>query len=294
MIISASRRTDIPAFYSTWFMNRIRAGFCEVANPFNPKQTSRVSLLPQDVDVIVFWTRNALPLLKHLDELDRRGYSYYFLYTVTSYGNDLEENAPPFEQRIKAFIKAAQKIGRERIIWRYDPILISTKHDFHYHEKKFAYLTEKLAKHTRRVIVSFVDFYKKTERNLAVVDEKFEHHPEAVPGFADFISNLVAIAEAHEMEMKSCAETRDLQKLGILPGKCIGDGFIRKIFDRDVSHRKDPNQRKECRCVVSKDIGAYNTCIYNCRYCYATSGYDAAKKYFVQHDPDDLALGHVL
>ncbi len=292
MIISASRRTDIPAFYSTWLMNRIRAGFCKVVNPFNPNQKSRISLVPQDVDIIVFWTRNALPLLKHLDELDRRGYFYYFLYTVTPYENVLEGKTPALEQRIKAFVNTAHRIGRERIVWRYDPILIGTKHDFHYHEEKFKYLAEKLSQYTSRVIVSFVDYYKKTERNLAAIDEAFEHKPEEMSGFAGFINNLVECARAHEMDMSSCAETRDLQKSGILPGKCIDDEYIRRIFGQDVSHRKDPNQRKECRCVVSKDIGVYNTCIYNCRYCYATAGYEAAKRYFAQHNPDAPALGH--
>jgi len=292
MIISASRRTDIPAFYSTWFINRIRAGFCEVKNPFNPRQTSRVSLLPGDVDVIVFWTRNALPMMQYLDELDHLGYSYYFLYTVTPYEQDLDGKNPSLQKRIEGFAKLARRIGKAKVRWRYDPIVIGSKHDFRYHEEQFFYLTERLCEFTESVIISFVDYYKKTLRNIAGLDEKFVRNPEQLSGFARFVRNLVEIAESANLQIFSCAETRDLQKFGIQPGKCIDDELILRLFDKTVSQRKDPNQRKECGCVVSKDIGAYNTCLYNCRYCYATSGYEIAKKHYARHDPDSPSLVH--
>lgn len=290
MIISASRRTDIPAFYSRWFINRIRAGFCEVVNPFNPKQTSRVSLLPKDVDVIVFWTRNALPLMQYLDELDRLGYSYYFLYTVAPYERDLDGNSPALQKRIEGFTKLARKIGKDRVRWRYDPIVIGSKHDFRYHEERFYYLSGQLANFTESVIISFVDYYKKTMRNVAGLDEKFEQKPEELPGFDRFVRHIVEIASANKLQIFSCAETRDLQKFGVLPGKCIDDVLIQKLFGKTVSSRKDPNQRKECGCVVSKDIGAYDTCLYNCRYCYATGSAETAKKYFERHDPTSPLL----
>ncbi|NOY59121.1 MAG: DUF1848 domain-containing protein [Calditrichaeota bacterium] len=290
MIISASRRTDIPAFYSTWFINRIRAGFCEVKNPFNSRQTSRVSLLPQDVDVIVFWTRNALPLMQYLDELDRLGYSYYFLYTVTPYEHDLDGKNPSLQKRIDGFIKLARKIGRDKVHWRYDPIVIGSKHDLQYHEEQFFQLTEKLHDFTESVIISFVDYYKKTLRNMAGLDEDFVQNPEELPGFGSFVRNLVGIAKSANLQIFSCAETRDLQKFGVRPGKCIDDKLIRDVFGKVVSSRKDPGQRKECHCVVSKDIGAYDSCLYDCRYCYASSNLGAGEKRFLRHDSNSASL----
>ncbi len=241
--------------------------------------------MPQDVDVIVFWTRNALPLMQYLDELDRLGYSYYFLYTVTPYRQDLEGKNPSLQKRIDEFTKLARKIGKEKVRWRYDPIVIGSKHDFRYHEEQFFHLTEKLHHLTESVTISFVDYYKKTRRNLASVNEEFVQSPEELPGFANFVQNLVSIARSKNLQIFSCAETRDLQKFGVQPGRCIDNELILRLFGKTVSQRKDPNQRKECGCVVSKDIGAYDSCLYNCRYCYATGSFDVAKEHFERHNP---------
>ena len=290
MIISASRRTDIPAFYGVWFMNRIRAGYCVVVNPFNPRQITRISLRPEDVDVIVFWTKNAAPFLRYLDELDERGFAYYFLYTLTPYENAIEGNVPPVSQRIETFRRLAERIGTSRVVWRYDPILIGERHSFAWHEERFARLAGQLAGATERVIVSFVDFYQKTERNLAEIPERFVKNPEQEPEFAPFVRRLAEIAAEHRFEIQSCAEKRDLQVFGIRKGKCIDDDLIRRALGRDVPSKKDPHQRKECGCVVSKDIGAYNTCLYACRYCYATFDYATAKRQHAHHDPDSPSL----
>jgi hypothetical protein len=286
MIISASRRTDIPAFYSDWFMNRIRAGYCEVPNPFNPSQISRVDLNPDAVDVIVFWTRNATPLLPHLDELDTRGYHYYFLATLTGYPQILESCLPPRTQLIENLQALSARVGPERAIWRYDPILLSALTDVAYHERNFAELAAALAGHTRRVILSLFDPYRKALRRLAQVPELGLRVPERPDEeSAALFRDLAQTARDHDLQPTSCAETWDLRPYGIGPGACIDAAYIEDTFDITVTHAKDPGQRTNCLCVRSKDIGMYNTCRHGCLYCYATQSQTRTV-----HDPQAPSL----
>jgi Domain of unknown function (DUF1848). len=162
MIISASRRTDIPAFYSEWFLNRIKAGFLIVRNPMNPKQLSRIVLTPDVVDCIVFWTKNPTPMLPKLDEL--KDYNYYFQFTLTGYGQDIERNLPSKKDvLIPAFLELSEKIGAHRVIWRYDPILINSKYSEEYHVSAFKQIAEALNGHTEKCVFSFVDRYRKND-----------------------------------------------------------------------------------------------------------------------------------
>lgn len=286
MIVSASRRTDIPAFYSEWFMNRIRTGYCVVPNPFNPSQRSRVSLEPENVDVIVFWTRHAAPLLPHLDELDGRGYRYYFLYTLLDYPDVIDPAMPPIVKRLETFRALSSRVGPERVIWRYDPILLTAVTDVAFHVRTFSRLARELNGHTQRAIISFVDLYRKVQRRLAeprqqgieVVATDTEKLVELVPA-------LVAAADENGLTLGTCAEEADLSSYGIRPGKCIDDELIRRVFGISVSPGKDPHQRPRCRCVASRDIGVYDTCLFGCRYCYATSGDSAARQNHAKHDP---------
>ena len=271
MIISASRRTDIPAFYTDWFLRRIEEQCCSVANPFNPRQVARVSLAPADVDAIVFWTKDARPLIAHLDQLNRLGYRYYFQYTVNGYGELFEPHVPPLYDCIDAFCELAAKIGPDKVIWRYDPIVVSNKTDVNYHKERFAGILDKLRSSTRRVVVSFVDDYRKAAsqfRQLAHegVEVRLTPRPDEVAELAGFIGQYAAV---HGIETFSCAETFDLQPFGIKRGKCIDDTLLEKLFGIRVSPAKDRSQRPECGCVVAKDIGVYGTCRHGCRYCYA-------------------------
>lgn len=292
MIISASRRTDIPAFYAEWFINRVKAGWCAVPNPFNPKQVRRVSLLPEDVDLAVFWTRNAAPLLQHLPYLDDLGIPYYFQYTLLDYPRTIEERMPPTARLLDTFKKLAETIGSEKVIWRYDPIIISSELTPEWHLDKFNALAGKLSGCTNRVVVSLVDYYKKTEKNMSGYDS--EHHlhrtPEKDSSFAKFARSLAAIAKEHSLTMQSCAETVDLKPFGIPPGKCIDDGYIQDTFGLEVTHGKDSGQRDACRCVKSADIGIYDTCLHGCLYCYATKRHDTALRQYQSHDPHAPAL----
>ncbi|HDL19173.1 MAG TPA: DUF1848 domain-containing protein [Bacteroidetes bacterium] len=286
MIISVSRRTDIPAFYGKWFMKRVQAGYCLVRNPFNPKQVSRISLQKKDVDAFVFWTRNARPFLKYLRLLEKEKYPFYFLYTVTGYSRDIERHLPRLESRILSFQRLSGIVGFKRMIWRYDPIIISREYSFDWHRKIFTRIAKQLSGHSQCVIISFVDYYRKTLRNLSEVDDSFIVHPENVPGFAQFMRDLADIARQYHFEITSCAEEITLQQFGISPGKCIDDRLLASVFDVEVSSKKDSRQRKYCNCVASRDIGAYNSCPYGCLYCYATDNPDRAKQFLRNHNPD--------
>lgn len=301
MIISASRRTDIPAFYAHWFINRIRAGFCEVPNPFNRWQIARISLLPEDVDVIVFWTRNPRPLFPYLDELDARGYRYYFQYTLLGYPLQIDAHCPPLEAALSTFGELAQRVGRQRVIWRYDPIVLSEVTPPAYHRAAYARLAGALAGATSRSVISLMDDYPKIRWRMQALARQGARLLPILPGDADpegglpgwlgeLLGDLAMIARSHQMEIVSCAEQYDLLPYGIRPGKCVDDEYIERVFGLDTAHAKDPGQRKACGCVVSKDIGMYDTCLFGCRYCYATSSFERARENYRHHDPDAPAL----
>ncbi|WP_368232807.1 DUF1848 domain-containing protein [Aeromonas sp. s3] len=286
MILSASRRTDIPAFYTPWFMNRIRAGFLLVRNPFNAHQISRISLLPSEVDAIVFWTRNPQMLMTHLDELDSLGYRYYFQYTITGYPKLLEHSVPRPHRAIATFSELSDRIGKDRVIWRYDPILLSNIVDLDEHKRLFKKIASMLEGKTSRVVISFADLYKKTERNLDVISEleykDILHEQQSVLDLSSYMSE---VASAHGMEIESCAEGLDLSQVGVSHGKCIDDALLMKLFGISLSERKDSGQRAECGCIRSVDIGVYNTCLHGCSYCYATYSQSSVLKNKAKHDP---------
>ncbi len=293
MIISASRRTDIPAFYSEWFMQRVRAGFCTVPNPFNANQVSTISLEPPDVDAIVFWTRNPRPLLAHLPELDERGYQTLFQITLLDYPRWLETNTPPVDAAIATFRAVADHIGPARVVWRYDPLVFTRSIDAGYHHRKFGEIAAALEGYTERVVVSVVDDYAKTRSRLGQLDDETPVAKETVAEddtFAELMRSLASIAGERGMEIQSCAETLDLQPYGIAAGKCIDDVLLSRLFGLDLDDKKDPTQRKECGCVVSKDIGMYNSCPFGCQYCYATVSFDSARTRYAQHDPHASSL----
>ena len=166
MIISASRRTDIPAFYAEWMVRRLKEGYCTVANPFNRNQVTRISLKPEDVDAIVFWTRNPRPLMPYLDELDSRGYRYYFQFTILGYPREIDPKSPAAETAVTTFRELTERLGPRRVIWRYDPIVFTGITPPAFHQENFGRLAEALSGYTRRVVVSIVDMYRKIEKRL--------------------------------------------------------------------------------------------------------------------------------
>jgi hypothetical protein len=293
MIISASRRTDIPAFYADWFIRRIRAGYCLVTNPFNSQQVQRVSLLPDDVDCIVFWTRNPRPLFHHLAELDALGFRYYFQYTLMNNPSSFDSYSPRPPGSVATFHQLASLLGAQRVIWRYDPIVLSQATPVAWHLDTYARLAGELAGATRRSVISIMDPYPKIQKRmeaLAAEGARLHSLNQSEPQYGDLMSGLAAAATANGMEITSCAEEQQVQRFGITPGKCIDDRLITTVFGIEVGHAKDPSQRKACGCVVSKDIGTYDTCLFGCSYCYATSSFARAQRRHANHDPDSASL----
>lgn len=286
MIISASRRTDIPAFYTDWFMNRVSDEYLLLKNPFNAHQVRRVSLSPRDVDLIVFWTRNAEKLIPRLAELDAKGFHYYFQYTINAYVRSIDKSVPNPWKAIKTFVRLSDLIGPKKVVWRYDPILVSNFSSIDEHKRVFEKLAGALAGHTERVVVSFVDIYKKTATNIGRIPnisvvQDFASSDKAYV-LAKFMSD---IAKQCGMSIQSCAEEIDLQQQGIGHGKCIDDELIRDLFSIGVSSKKDKGQRLPCGCIESVDIGQYNTCLHGCQYCYATTNQSLAHRNFERHNP---------
>jgi hypothetical protein len=259
-----------------------------VPNPFNPKQITRISLAPEDVDVIVFWTKNAKPILKYLTELNKEGYKYYFQYTLNNYPASIEPNKPEFSKKIETFKMLSGIIGPEKVIWRYDPIILSNITPPEYHTVKFREIIQHLSGYTKRVVVSILDDYRAAKSRLYALKSNeimIETDPLMISGKNDFLAEIALLAASHGLEIFSCAEKFDLSKFNIKPGKCIDDDLIRKLFGGlAVNSKKDKNQRAECGCVISKDIGMYDSCPFDCKYCYAThykkKNHDDTMKHF--------------
>ncbi len=291
MIISASRRTDLPAFYAPWFLNRIRAGYCTVPNPFNRQQVSVISLKPEDVDVLVFWTRNPRPLLPYLGEIEARGFRYYFQYTLMNNPALIDPQSPALAASLKNFRELADMVGPDKIIWRYDPIVLSKITDPDFHRQQYGLIAQALKGHTRRSVISIVDVYKKAGKRLAALSKQgLELQIPDRRMLADLMPSLLALARGSGMEIASCAEDIDLQPYGVGPGRCIDAEYIEKTFEIAVVHKKDPAQRPACGCVVSRDIGMYDSCLFGCQYCYATANFALAKASFAKHDPRSPSL----
>lgn len=290
MIISVSRRTDIPTYYSQWFINRIKEGYVYVRNPMNIHQISKISLSPNVVDGIVFWTKNPIPMMSYLDEL--KDYAYYFQFTVNSYGKDIEPNVPTKSDTIiPAFRELSNRIGADRVIWRYDPILLTEKYTIDYHVNYFSELAKRLSGYTNKCVISFVDLYRNTQSHL----KELNILPLGDSEMYELAERLVEIADKNNLMVESCAEKINLEQFGVQHGHCIDCALFEKILSCKMKLSKDKNQRPECGCMESIDIGAYNTCNNGCRYCYANFSKKTVVKNTGLHNPNSpLLFGEVM
>ena len=284
MIISASRRTDLPAFYSDWFFNRLREGYVLVRNPVNPRRVSRISLKSDAVDCIVFWTKNPESMLPKLGLL--KDYPYYFQFTLNPYDAILEPGVPRKAQVIETFKRLSEVIGPDRVIWRYDPILLNGRIDSAYHEKYYELLARKLHPYTSRCVISFLDYYRK-------IDKVYKAHE--MMEIADAEKRRIAgkIAEAarqYGLPVETCAEEIDLSDMGIGHARCVDPVLIGSFTGTDIKYRKDRNQREACGCMASTDIGAYDTCPHGCVYCYANNSSGTVKRAGAKYDPHSPLL----
>ena len=279
MIISCSRRTDIPAFYSEWFFNRLQEGFVWVRNPMNAKQIRQLSLTPEDVDCFVFWTKDPTPMLDRLQSLSH--YNFYFLFTLTPYGKDLEPNLPPKTKIIDAFRKLSDRIGKKRNIWRYDPIILSNHMNTEYHIEQFGNLAEQLSGYTEKCIISFLDSYRHIQSRMSDLDI----HPPNKEEIFKLAKEISKIAGNHNVKVETCAEAVNLADWGIEHGQCIDDRLISELTGQSLNMEKDKHQRELCGCVTSVDIGEYNTCRHLCAYCYANVSPKKVERHDALHNP---------
>lgn len=289
MILSVSRRTDIPNYYSEWFFNRLKDGFLYVRNPMNFHQISEIKISSDVVDCIVFWTKNPLPMMERLDELE--AYNYYFQFTLTGYGNDVERNLPNKKTSvIPIFQELSNKIGKEKVVWRYDPIFFSNRYNVQYHLKAFRSIAEALSGYTEKCVISFLDIYPKNKKNM----DNLLSYDLSDSELREFAKELSNIAKENHIKIGSCAEKVDLDEYGIIHNSCIDKELIEKIIGCKLKINKDKNQRIECGCVESVEVGTYNTCKNGCVYCYANYSAKSVESNFQKYDPlSPLLCGHI-
>ena len=289
-VISASRRTDIPAFYSEWFMRRIREGFARYRNPFGG-QIYEVSLRPDDVMAFVFWSRNYAPLRPYLPELDACGYGAYFHGTLNDYGLPFEPNAPPTARVIESFHALAQRYSPRHLIWRFDPILLSNATPAGMLVEKFGGLAERLRGATLRCVISFADFYRKVRGNLErLTKEGVRCEEPTLEGQIALVRQLVGIAGQYNIRLAACCESGLLAIDGVQQAHCIDSRLLADLFPAKFHQLAPAPTRDGCGCFASRDIGAYDTCVHGCVYCYANSSPAKAMARFQAHDPQQPCL----
>ncbi len=308
VIVSASRSTDIPAFYSDWFFYRLKKGYLKWKNPFNgvPLYVSF-----KKTRLIVFWSKNPKPIMKHLDYLNDNNINYYFQYTLNDYTKEhLEGNVPNLESRIDTFIKLSEKIGKEKVIWRFDPYILTDTTGVDELLKRTEYIGNRLKNYTNKLVFSYADIktYKKVQNNLRKDSIPYIEFNDRTMN--ELASGLVELNKKWNFEIGTCAEKINLDKYGIMHNKCIDDDLMKKLFYNDIKlmgflgyelkkadlfdteeklvplkirSLKDKGQRIACGCIMSKDIGQYNTCPHGCVYCYANTSKEIAIKNYKTH-----------
>jgi DNA repair photolyase len=300
VIVSASRSTDIPAFYADWFVERWKKGYVKWTNPFNgvPLYVSF-----KNTRAVVFWSKNPRPMLKHLDFLDIHVKNYYFQYSLNDYEKEgYEGNVPPLDKRIETFITLSEKIGKDKIIWRFDPLLLTEQIEVNELLVRVKNIGDQLVNYTNKLVFSYADIreYSKVANNLKKAQIPYR---EFSPGnMIEFAEGLCKINKSWKLELATCAEKVPLEKYGITHNKCIDDDLMIKLFRHDKKlmeflgvkylqtdifntdkpqkekKLKDKGQRADCGCMISKDIGQYNTCPHECVYCYANTSKEIARK----------------
>lgn len=286
MIINTGQRTDIPAFYSEWFCNRLRDGYVLVRNPYNPSSVTRYSLSPDVVDLIGFCTKNPAPMLPHMDLL--RSYAQYWFVTITPYGREIEPRVPSKQAVLESFKSLAEIVGPNRIGWRYDPIIITDNYPVARHIKAFEYMARELAGYTHTAVISFIDLYEKTKRNYAGI--------QAVSAADRFTIGkaFIEIGKSYGIKIKPCGEGNELSAYGADCSGCMTIETYEKAIGSGLRVPRFTPSRENCACYLSCDIGAYNTCGHFCRYCYANYDRETVIANMKVHDPaSPLLIGHL-
>ena len=287
MILNTGARTDTVQYFSEWLLKRFEEGYVCTRNPLFPNKVTRYELSPDKIDAVMFCSKNYAPILPRLREITDK-YRTYFHYTITAYGKDLEPGVPSLDESIQTLTELEAIVGKKRVAWRYDPVLLTGTYTIERHFDTFAYLAEKLAPHVDRCIFSFVEPYKKLETNM----------PELIPMTrADkdrLAEGLGRIAAGHRLWLQTCGTNGDYSQYGIHASGCATPEILGRANACEFRELKHRGLREGCHCIESRDIGAYDSCLNGCKYCYANKSPQRARENFRLHDPDSpLLLGHI-
>ncbi len=286
MIISASRRTDIPAFFGDWFLWRLKEGHVLVRNPMNSRQVSRVRLDRGSVDAFVFWTKDIRPFLPVLDRLDNLGYPYFVQHTLNDYPGAIEAALPSLTERLDNLRRLAGRIGAGGLMWRYDPILFTAEIGPAEHLARFAGICRVLEGRVTACTFSFIQEYAKTVRNTRHLTIR---KPDQAARL-ELVGGLAEIARQHGITLQCCCGG-EYREFGVQPAACISRAHLEPLVGRPLEVRRDTGQRPDCHCVQSVDIGAYDTCRHDCQYCYANSSPARISANWQGFDPQAAILG---
>lgn len=285
MIINTGSRTDIPAFFSKWLLNRIHEGFVCTRNPYND-DIYRYPLDSKIIDCLCFCTKNPKPLLNSIDELN--DFNQFWFVTITPYGKDIEVNVPSFKSVMKSFKELSETLGADKVSWRYDPIFITEKYSLDFHIDRFEEMASELAAYTNDCTISFIDLYQKVLRNFPEAKEVTTEERLVIG------ENFSKIAENYGIQMKTCVEGTLLDQFGFDSSGCMTRQVIEKAIGKNLKIPKGKYTIRECDCIFGRDIGAYNTCMHGCRYCYANFSTKLVKRNYKLHNPDSpLLIGNV-
>ncbi|WP_462316368.1 DUF1848 domain-containing protein, partial [Methanobrevibacter sp.] len=285
MIINTGSRTDIPAFFHKWFLNRIDEGFVCTRNPYND-DIYRYPLDSKIIDCLCFCSKNPRPLLKNIDKLD--DFNQFWFVTITPYGRDIEVNVPSFKHVIKSFKELSDYLGVNKVSWRYDPIFINEKYSLDFHIDRFEQMASQLSGYTDDCTISFIDLYQKVLRNFPEAKEVTTEERLIIG------EEFAKIADEYDINMKTCVEGTLLDRFGFDSSGCMTQNVIEKAIGNNLNIPKGKYRIRECDCIFGRDIGAYNTCLHGCRYCYANYSTKLVKRNFKLHNPDSpLLVGDV-
>lgn len=308
IIISASRSTDIPAFYGEWFVKRWEAGYIKWTNPFNGQP---LYVSTKSARCVVFWTKNPKPFMKHLDWCDKNIPNYYFQFSLNDYDKEkYEAKVPSVQSRINTFKELSQRLGKTRVVWRYDPLILTSDISIDELIKRIKNIGDEIHTYTAKLVFSFVDIsiYKKVQSNLNKENVPYIEWSKELMN--EFASKLHELNKSWNLQLGTCSEKIDLEKYAIVHNKCIDDDLMIDLFSDDkglmdflgveihggglfgdgevikTRNLKDKGQREDCGCIMSKDIGAYNTCPHECNYCYANTSKEIAMRNYQRYLED--------
>lgn len=287
MIVNVGGRTDIVNYYSEWLINRINEGFAYSRNPLFPNNISKISLNTKDVDCLMFCSKNYKPMLKYMKEINEK-YRIICHYTITAYDKDVEPYVPSIDESIKTLIELSKIVGKEKVLWRYDPILLTEKYTVEKHLKTFEYMAKQIAPYVQRAIFSFVEMYKKLDYNM----------PEIIPFTEEDKSKILEgigkISKKNNLYIQTCGSDENYEQYGIYLSGCTTPEILEQANNVKYKNIKAKPMRKGCHCIPSRDIGAYDTCLNGCKYCYANKRPELAKENVKLHDKNSpLLLGNI-